>query len=648
MVIPTGSCRCIFALILTYVSAALSAAYGANSVCLPLPLSITSSRDTVFDLTPHTAIYDDTFDVHVSYRDIPAVYYKPLSNFLPSRNHRNITKVSHWLKFELSNKTNDTLHAFYYCGKHNLLTLVSESDSILMRGGLADYSDTTSKLFPKYFLAVTINPQETRRFIASPVNYGIVPAAMESKLFVCTQNPRIDKLQEPLYYFWVLLTCIICGGILILGIFNFAQYFTNRKPEYFFYGLYGLAMFLNIERAAEWVFNLRLISQIWPNYFFTSATLLNVCAGIFYLLFTRYFLDLNTKSVAANRVISISMFILIPGTILLVLGVWFRINGNLLLVIFRIFSLLPVFLLLILTLIIYVTLRNSSPLLGYYYVGFILLFIGVSINVFINNFARHLVTEKLPAVFTVEIGVLLEMILFALGLGYKARLNEKQKIEAELEYLKLQHQNEINLLQMRSRLSRDLHDDIGSTLSSINILSRTAQSNLKQGNDDKARTSLEKINERSQRLLDNMGDIIWNVNPDNDTIEEVMSRMREYGTAILEAKNIDYIFNFPADIVDCKLTMQVKSNLYLIFKEAVNNLSKYSGCTRANLSLSFSHSHLHLTIADNGIGFNNPEVKHRGGLANMVHRAEEMKGTISIRSEINMGTTIDLMVPRYC
>lgn len=79
--------------------------------------------------------------------------------------------------------------------------------------------------------------------------------------------------------------------------------------------------------------------------------------------------------------------------------------------------------------------------------------------------------------------------------------------------------------RMRSRLSRDLHDDIGSTLSSKNFLSRTAQTNLQQTHDEKTKASLDKINERSQRLLDNMRDIIWNINPGNDTIEEVMSRM---------------------------------------------------------------------------------------------------------------------------
>lgn len=207
---------------------------------------------------------------------------------------------------------------------------------------------------------------------------------------------------------------------------------------------------------------------------------------------------------------------------------------------------------------------------------------------------------------------------------------------------------DIDMEKMRSRLSRDLHDDIGSTLSSINILSRTAQLNLKATSDEKTKLSLEKINERSQRLLDSMSDIIWNINPGNDTMEEVMSRMREYATAILEAKKIDYTFNFPKQKMDCRLSMEVKNNLYLIFKEAVNNLSKYSGCTHATLSLIFDEKNIHLSIEDNGIGFDEPEIKHRGGLVNMQQRATEIKGSISIYTEINKGTTIELTIPRYC
>ncbi len=206
----------------------------------------------------------------------------------------------------------------------------------------------------------------------------------------------------------------------------------------------------------------------------------------------------------------------------------------------------------------------------------------------------------------------------------------------------------IEMERMRSRLSRDLHDDIGSTLSSINILSHTAQTHLDSTIDEKTKLTLEKINERCQRLLDSMGDIIWNINPGNDTMEEVMSRMREYASTLLEAKHIDYTFNFPDDAMECKLSMEVKKNMYLIFKEAINNLSKYSNCTKAFLSLTINEKNINLKIEDNGRGFKEDEIVHRGGLRNMQHRAEEIGGVFKIESTINEGTKIELTMPRYC
>lgn len=205
----------------------------------------------------------------------------------------------------------------------------------------------------------------------------------------------------------------------------------------------------------------------------------------------------------------------------------------------------------------------------------------------------------------------------------------------------------IEIERMRSRLSRDLHDDIGSTLSSINILSHTAKNHLGDTNDEKTKATLEKINERSQRLLNSMRDIIWNINPENDTLEEVMSRMRDYASSLLEAKGIEYRFDFPKEMIDCKLSMDVKNNLYLIFKEGVNNLSKYSQCTHAVFSIMFDEKYIYLSIEDNGTGFRKEAIYHNGGLRNMQHRAEEIRGKLTIDSSPKQGTRIQLTIPHF-
>ncbi|MFN8286850.1 MAG: sensor histidine kinase [Chitinophagales bacterium] len=606
---------------------------------------IESPRDTVIDLANRTVVYDDTFAAHTSFRSIPLSWYKPLKGFRSSGKHSKITHTTQWLRVVVSNKTADTAQCYVYCGKHNFIALYDERDSIIQQGGFADYSGNAVRFFPDYYLPVYLAPGETKTINISLTNYGVLPGSIESQLYIGRENPRIQKLQQPLYLTWLLLSCLICGGILMLGLFTFAQFFTTRKAEYFFYGLYALIMFLNIERAGEWAFNLRIISQYIPNYFFISATLLNVCAGTCYLLFTRYFLDLKNQSKRINRMISFFLVFLISGALVIGYGVVSATDGYWILTVFKIFSLAPTICMLLLALSIYSAFGFNTAILKYYYAGFFFLFIGVGINIYVNNFARYLISGKFPFVFTVEAGALLEMICFAAGLGYKARLQEKLKTEAELLNLKLMHQNEINLLQVRSRLSRDLHDDIGSTLSSINILSSTAQNNLKHNSLEKVGEAIKKINERSQRLLNNMSDIIWNIQPGNDTMEEVISRMREFATTSFEAKNIAYKMNFPQRNIQHKLSAEVKNNLYLIFKEAVNNLTKYANCTQADVLFTLNEKEICLCINDNGVGFNQQEVKRKGGLRNMVQRAEEINATITIHSAEGKGTSLKLLLP---
>jgi signal transduction histidine kinase len=223
----------------------------------------------------------------------------------------------------------------------------------------------------------------------------------------------------------------------------------------------------------------------------------------------------------------------------------------------------------------------------------------------------------------------------------------KQGIEAAKNLVKAIKEKEEAVHKERQRLSRDLHDDIGSTLSSINIISKMVLRNETLEQDEKLKSSIKKISERSQRLLDSMSDIVWCINPANDSLEEILSRMRLYATTILEAKGIDYIINFPDENAGFKLSLDAKNNMYLIFKEAVNNLSRYSGASKANLSLTFDEKIIHLKIEDNGKGFNEDEIKHRGGLDNMQYRAKEIKGVIKINSVIDIGSVVDLRIPRY-
>lgn len=201
-----------------------------------------------------------------------------------------------------------------------------------------------------------------------------------------------------------------------------------------------------------------------------------------------------------------------------------------------------------------------------------------------------------------------------------------------------------HVLNLRNKLSRDLHDDIGSTLSSINILSKSTLLQLADTKDSKVKESVAKVTERSQRLLDNMSDIVWNMNPDNDTLDDLISRIRSYASSMLEAKGINCDFDFPNEDLGIHLPMDKRNNIYLIFKEAVNNLVKYSKATQATISLKQEGKMLQLLINDNGVGFDEKYLPRKSGLNNIFHRTKEMKGNVTIVSAPNNGTQMSITI----
>ena len=219
---------------------------------------------------------------------------------------------------------------------------------------------------------------------------------------------------------------------------------------------------------------------------------------------------------------------------------------------------------------------------------------------------------------------------------------------AGMLFVQLRTRRRMQLEEVRTRLSRDLHDDIGSTLSSINILTSVARKKAEAGDVVGAAASLTGISERSQRLQRNMSDIVWSVDPDRDSLEELLVRMREFGASVLEPKEITYRFDAQGDH-NTALPPMVKSNLYLIFKEAVNNAAKHAQATAVSVDISYRNNRLKMTIVDNGRGLpdtNGTSRAHGGnGLRNMRKRAEEMNADLRIASTPQQGTTVDLTIP---
>ena len=202
----------------------------------------------------------------------------------------------------------------------------------------------------------------------------------------------------------------------------------------------------------------------------------------------------------------------------------------------------------------------------------------------------------------------------------------------------------IDMEKMRNNIARDLHDDIGSTLTSINILSKVALQQQVNG-DTMMGANMQKIKDRSSAIMESMGDIVWAINPQNDTIEQMIFRMKEFTAEILEPLNINYTFKEEGNFSSLKLNIKKRKDFYLLFKEAVNNAAKYSHCKNLYVQVEQDAHFLHLTVTDDGKGFNEKLVKNGNGLINMRERAASMVAKINIDSVPGKGTSIVLDVP---
>ncbi|MEO7991467.1 MAG: two-component regulator propeller domain-containing protein [Chryseolinea sp.] len=196
--------------------------------------------------------------------------------------------------------------------------------------------------------------------------------------------------------------------------------------------------------------------------------------------------------------------------------------------------------------------------------------------------------------------------------------------------------------QIRSKVARDLHDDMGSTLSSIKILSNIA---LEKNDPDSTKNYLKSIRQNANTMQESMSDMVWAINPENDTLEKVIFRMKEFASEILEPLDIQYEFIEDGDFSHAKMDLNTRKDFFLIFKEAVNNAAKYSSCKNFTVELKRYARGIILRIRDDGKGFDTTLTNAGNGLKNMKHRASSIKATLQIESVSGEGTSIQLIAP---
>ena len=202
----------------------------------------------------------------------------------------------------------------------------------------------------------------------------------------------------------------------------------------------------------------------------------------------------------------------------------------------------------------------------------------------------------------------------------------------------------LELERMRTRIATDLHDDIGSSLSQIAILSEVVRQNVGQTS-ARVNEPLSRITTSSSELMGTMSDIVWAIDPHKDRLADLTQRMRRFASDVLTARSIDFEFQAPDISRKLNLGADVRRQVFLVFKESVNNIVRHSACSHVDIDFRVDRDLLILLIKDDGQGFD-PEPESDGhGLVSMQRRAEEMGGTLEISSRPGEGTSVTLEMP---
>jgi signal transduction histidine kinase len=238
--------------------------------------------------------------------------------------------------------------------------------------------------------------------------------------------------------------------------------------------------------------------------------------------------------------------------------------------------------------------------------------------------------------------LVLSTIAFAIIRQRVARRRERERAEAALRQAKEERLRELE--QVRRRIAADLHDDIGSNLTRISLISEVAQRKL-FGADPPVTEQLSSIGKLSREVVDSMSEIVWAINPSKDHLSDLAGRMRHFASDVFTARQIKFRFVAPNTQQDIKVGANVRRELYLLFKEAVNNAVRHSGCSDATIEFQAEGDRLVLKVTDNGQGFDVSRQSNGHGLTSIRERTEGLGGHVELQSSEGQGTSVTFIIP---
>lgn len=423
-------------------------------------------------------------------------------------------------------------------------------------------------------------------------------------------------------------------GILTFQVIVFTiLYLITRRKDILYYSLFlffaAIYFFINapytffgIEEDIVW-------NSAWYDYVNTPVIIID---NLFYILFLKsFFADLTTNS-KVSRVLRFSLWIVPFMPMLFVLFTIMNLDKQFIFYTVNLIAVIPAIV------VSYAIFKNKAHFASLVGIGLLCTIAGTLttvVMIILRNYEVHHLFIDGYTLFFLRLGIFGDMIFFLAAILKKWHYQEKQ---LALEKL----QSQLAVEQLRNKISGELHDDFGGTLSGINMYSYMIGDLLKSGNYAEADKSVSIIQKSADEMTHKLSDLIWMINPKRDSLQKLFERLEEFTINMASVKNIQVKIDKPSELSAIILPVEQRRNIYLICKEAINNAVKYSNATLLELTIKETGGKMEFSVNDNGKGFNAGMIKRGNGMVNMQLRAEEIGAKLLIQSQQVGGTQISL------
>lgn len=563
----------------------------------------------------------------------------PFLNAIPPR----IVSKKPVIRFVIVNPS-DTVERVYfspgfYFKKFNLYELVNDSIFPIeaKRPGVKGNAS---------FSLLEVNAKDTMSIVAELYFEKTYTSILKPILINDTQLNTYIKVIKHVKEELNIVTYTFCGLLLMMVFFSLTSYFSNTAPEFLYYSAYaffvGIMLFTKTFYAGESTWIARFLES-YLDFIMQSVGVM------FYMLFMQKFLETKTEHKFLYRLYFGGIILLIISVSLYSYLHFFSTDFKIELLI----ETLTKFLLLGMAVIfiIYGLFHWKNKLLRYLVWGNFWLFLFALLSQLIISFklispgTSFLLSSSL---FYYEMGLFLELVLFLAALNYKNRLKiisetrEREKLKSENQLKEVEKELAVYKAQQeeRNRISLDMHDELGSGMTAIRLMSEIARKKM----DGNIPVEIDRISYSANELLNKMNAIIWSMNSSNDTVDNLVSYIREYVIDYFENTNIISKINSKNCTVNREISGDKRRNVFLCVKETITNIVKHSKATVAEINIACNEEKLTIHFHDNGMGIDLDNVRQfSNGLKSLNSRMKKIGGSFHI--EKNEGTVTILELP---